>query len=105
MRKFMWCCATQGNARRYFSIPSHHSPLMPRRANPEEAGAASGHIASIMETMTQPVMNCFLGVLTLMATLASPLRAATTAPATTQATSTFTRHPDVIYGRSYGTAL
>src|SRR6059058_35835 len=58
MRKFMWCCAIHGSARRYFGKPSHHKPLIPRRAKPGSTSAAKVNVAaraairSIMIAMT-----------------------------------------------------
>src|SRR5438094_8363966 len=91
-------CAIHGSASRYFSIPSHHSPLIPRIAKGEAADAGIAAVTSIIIAMRiRPIV--------LLITLPF-LCAAEPATTTTTATApTFNRTQDIVYGRSYGTAL
>src|SRR2546423_13560077 len=93
MRKFMWCCATHGSARRYLGNPSHHKPLIPRRAKPASESAAKAELAappairSIMIVMTpaRPHAVAFVILLSFMVIL--PRAQDGTAPAATAATA------------------
>src|ERR1041385_5463650 len=102
----MLCWATQGKARRYFSTPSHHRPLIPRIL---KAGCVVGSVAGAWAFTTTGTaasmihaMNHFVRIF--MCPLVLILTAMTFA-ASPSVSSWFTRQEDIIYGRSYGTAL
>src|ERR1041385_3627840 len=101
----MLCWATQGKARRYFSTPSPHRPLIPRILKAgwvvgSVAGAwaftTTGTAASMIHAMNNFVRICIGSLL---------MFKAMTFAASPSVSSSFTRQEDIIYGRSYGTAL
>src|SRR5690349_13699569 len=104
MRKFMLCFAIHGSARRYFSIPSHQSPLIPRILNAGCVDGACAFDAVAKNASIIHAMNSFARMLMLPLLLLAMFVAMTRAQLAPKPAS-YTRQSDVIYERLYGSSL